>query len=373
MKNLKNISTILICGFILFGLSVFAWVKAPQGYSMTERRSLAQLPVVSWKKLEDGTFMEKFETYASDQFPMREGFRTFKAVTMKDLFAMRDNHGFYTEDGYLSKLEYPLNKAKVGISVKKLNEIQKNYLADTECKTYLSIIPDKNYFLAAKAGYPAMDYEELIHTVTEGVKTDQYIDIFGLLSLEDYYYTDQHWRQECILDVAEAIGNEMCEEEHELREEDYERNIIEQPFYGAYVGQAAWPVRRYGSDLITYLSNQELEACEVTSYNSGMPMPAFLYDISKGYGRDPYEMFLSGSDPLLVIENPILNNGKELIVFRDSFASSLIPLLTAWYERITVVDLRYMRMNMLGDYVDFKDQDVLFLYSTLIFNNSISM
>ncbi|MCQ2507380.1 MAG: DHHW family protein [Dorea sp.] len=373
MKKLKNISTILFCGLILFGLSLFAWVKAPAGYSMTERRTLSQAPVLSWKAMEKGTYMEKFEAYATDQFPMRDGFRTLKAVTMKNLFAMRDNHGLYTEDGYLSKLEYPLNKAKVGISVNKLNEIRKEYLADTACKTYLSIIPDKNYFLAPKKGYPILDYDTLIDTVKDQVKTECYIDIFDLLSLEDYYFTDQHWKQECILDVAERIGNAMTDEKFEIKESNYERNLIEMPFYGAYVGQAALPTDNYGSDLITYLSNQEMDACLVTSYNSGKPSKAFLYDLSKGYGRDPYEMFLSGSDPLLVIENPTRKNGRELVVFRDSFGSSLIPLLTAWYEKITVVDLRYMRSNLLGDYLDFQNQDVLFLYSTLIFNNHISM
>ena len=33
----------------------------------------------------------------------------------------------------------------------------------------------------------------------------QYIDIFPLLSIEDYYNTDTHWRQDCIVDVQNIL------------------------------------------------------------------------------------------------------------------------------------------------------------------------
>ena len=56
-------------------------------------------------------------------------------------------------------------------------------------------------------------------------------------------------------------------------------------------------------------------------------------------------------------------------MFRDSFASSIIPVLTPYYNKITVVDLRYMDFNYAKDNLDFDNSDVLFLYSTLIINN----
>ena len=80
--------------------------------------------------------------------------------------------------------------------------------------------------------------------------------------------------------------------------------------------------------------------------------------------------FLSGSRSLLTIQNPNGVAGKELIVFRDSFGSSLIPLLLQNYETVTVVDIRYVQIDLLDRFVDFHGQDVLFLYSTLVLNNS---
>ena len=95
--------------------------------------------------------------------------------------------------------------------------------------------------------------------------------------------------------------------------------------------------------------------------------------MEKAQGKDPYELFLGGPLSLVTLENPNCDNGKELIIFRDSFGSSLIPLLTDQYSKITLIDLRYVQSAMLGKLVDFHGQDVLFLYSTLILNQSMSL
>ena len=95
-----------------------------------------------------------------------------------------------------------------------------------------------------------------------------------------------------------------------------------------------------------------------------------MYDRSRLSGKDPYEVYLSGPKSLLTVTNPSGQPGRELIVFRDSFGSAMIPLLLADYETVTVVDIRYMHMDILERFVDFHGQDVLLLYSTLVLNNS---
>ena len=110
-----------------------------------------------------------------------------------------------------------------------------------------------------------------------------------------------------------------------------------------------------------------------TSYDTGKPMAATIYNMEKAKGHDAYEMFLSGTSALQVIENPMAESDKELIVFRDSFGSSLIPLLVEGYSKITVIDTRYVQSKMLGNLVDFHGQDTLFIYSTIILNNSMSL
>mgnify|MGYP000103969344 FL=1 len=92
--------------------------------------------------------------------------------------------------------------------------------------------------------------------------------------------------------------------------------------------------------------------------------------MEKAYGKDPYQMFLSGSISLMTIENPNAKTDKELIIFRDSFGSSISPLLVEGYAKITLVDIRYIVPDYLGRFVNFEGSDVLFLYSTLVLNNS---
>ena len=86
--------------------------------------------------------------------------------------------------------------------------------------------------------------------------------------------------------------------------------------------------------------------------------------------RSPYDLFLGGSLSLITIENEEALTDKELIVFRDSYASSLMPLLISGYKKITIVDIRYLPSERVGNFVEFSDQDVLFIYSTSVLNHS---
>ena len=113
--------------------------------------------------------------------------------------------------------------------------------------------------------------------------------------------------------------------------------------------------------------------CKVTYYDSGVPKIGDMYNMEKAYDKDPYEMFLSGSSPLVTIENLSADTEKELILFRDSFGSSIAPILSTAYSKVTVVDIRYLQSSFIGNFVEFDNQDVLFLYSTSLLNNSLSM
>ena len=88
---------------------------------------------------------------------------------------------------------------------------------------------------------------------------------------------------------------------------------------------------------------------------------------------DPYSYFLSGPSALITIETPNAASDKELILFRDSFGSAIAPLFLEEYARITLVDTRYIRSAFLGEYITFDNQDILFLYSTMLLNESATL
>jgi hypothetical protein len=116
------------------------------------------------------------------------------------------------------------------------------------------------------------------------------------------------------------------------------------------------------------MESQLLKDCTVYDFESGKT--GTVYDMEKLTSKDLYDVYLSGSRSLLTIENPHGTHGKELIVFRDSFGSSMVPLLVQDYAKVTLVDIRYIQIDVLDRFLEFNGQDVLFLYSTLVLNNS---
>lgn len=359
-KKCKGMMYSLVIGIVFLGLTLFVWLKPADEFSATERRELEQFPELTWETIKNGTFMSEFEDYTLDQFPFRDAFRSIKAFTHFYVFGQQDNNDVYMADGYVSKLDYPLSEKAMDKAVKKFTSIYDTYIKGTDAKVYSAWIPDKNYFLAEENGYLAYDYEEMYQYLNDRLDFMTYIEIRDLLSLDDYYRTDIHWKQECILDVAQCLGADMGVD----LTADYETNRLNTPFYGVYYGQLALPIE---PDQITYLNHEMFEACTITDHESGKEIP--MYDLELAVGRDPYEMYLSGSLPVITMENPNAVTDKELVIFRDSFGSSIAPLLVEGYSRITMLDVRYLNEVMIGKFVEFTDQDVLFLYSTGVLNN----
>lgn len=353
--------TVLLLAILFFGVSVVCWFQPAAEYSVTERRKLEQFPKLTLERVAEGTFMADFEDYALDQFPLRDGFRSLKAWVTRIIFRKCDNNGIYVEDGYAVKMEYPLKEESLAYAGQRFRNIYEKYLKDSGSDIYLSMIPDKNYFLAEQSGHLAMDYDRLYEIMQEEMPYAEYIDITGLLEIEDYYKTDVHWRQENIVDIAEEIGNAMGI----TLKEGYETKTLDEDFYGVYFGQSALNLP---GEKLCCLTNETLEQCSVYNYENDQILG--IYDLEKATGDDPYEIFLSGPVSLLKIENPQAETDRELIVFRDSFGSSLVPLLAEGYKTITLVDIRYIRSDFLVNFVDFADKDVLFLYSTVVLTNS---
>ena len=345
-------------------LTAFAWFAPDKAMSDSERRPLAQFPEVSVKTLLDGSFMEKFESFTLDQFPLRDSFRTVKSLFHQYLLGQKDNNGIYLYEGYAAKQEYPLNPDSVNHALERFNHIHETYLEDSQ--VYMAVIPDKGYYLAEFAGQLAMDYEALFNIVEAGMPWAEHIDLTGSLTAGDYYRTDTHWRQERLLDTAGVICKVLGVTEP--KEEDYRITPLERPFYGVYYGQAALPME---PERMYLLESDLLADCMVYDHETGKT--GTVYDLSKLDSRDLYDVYLSGARALLTIENPHGQAEKELIVFRDSFGSSIVPLLVQDYGKVTLVDTRYLSSDLLDQFVDFHGQDVLFLYGTQILNNSSSI
>ena len=138
MKN--KIITFSFIGYI-FLLSILHLIIPDETISASERRTLAKFP--SFELSSD--YITKVEKYLLDHFPYREDYRSIKAKFNYDVLKKLDNNGIYLKDNYIYKSNYPTDKKSVDNFIGNINKI--NSLLTENNKSYIMIIPDKNYYL----------------------------------------------------------------------------------------------------------------------------------------------------------------------------------------------------------------------------------
>ena len=370
-KKIRIAGAITVAAIWLVLVGVL-WLGPKHAQSDAERRPLAQMPKLTVQSIMDRSFMDVFEDYTLDQFPGRDSFRQIKSVFHYYVMQQMDNNSIYVHDGYAAKMMYPLNDASVKLATDRFNYIYETYLKKTNANVYLSVIPDKGYYLAEENGYLSLDYETLFQHVQEATPWAEYIDLTDTLDVQDYYHTDTHWRQEKIFDAAGKICEAMGADAPKA--EDYTAVKVDRPFYGVYYGQAALPMN---PDSLYTLKGDTLDQCityEVTMDKNykivNNKLYDSVYDMERVDGKDMYQIYLSGNKGLLQIENPNATSQKELIVFRDSFGSSMVPLLVQSYRKVTLVDIREISVDTVRFFVNYRNKDVLFLFSAIVLNDA---
>ena len=295
-----------------------------------------------------------------DNFYQRETFRKLKTSVELDVFKKKDGNKIYKYNDFLVEQIYPLDEKSATNLTNKINYIKDSYLNETN-KIYYSIIPDKNYY--TDNSHLKLDYDKMQQIMENNLNGLQYIDIFQDLSLDSYYYTDSHWKQEKLQNVAKTIAENM---NFSITQNYNEQKVA--TFKGVYAGQL--PINTKEDEIKILVNNVIADA---NAYNYETKEQGGIYNFKKLTGYDKYDIYLSGATPLIEISNANNKTNKTLVIFRDSYASSLAPLLTEGYSKITLVDTRYISPKILNEYVNFENADILFLYSTLIINNSMAL
>lgn len=354
-NKIKDIVLTIMFIIFLFTFMIVNIVKKDDDISYSERRKLQKMPKITYDSVINGTYFNKLDKYTTDQFIWRDNFRKIKIDI--DLLTKNNYNKLYLYKDYIIEEIYPLNKESVLNVTNKINDIKRTYLNETN-NIYYSIVPDKNYFV--NDDNLKIDYESLKNIMNSNLDI-KYIDIFNELSLEDYYKTDTHWKEERLSKVVNKLSKEM----NFNIDNNYNFKRISD-FNGTYSSRI---VKENIKDEIYILDNVN----DMNVYNYETNGYERVYDLAKLNSLDKYNVYLSGSVSLLKIESMNTNSNKDLIVFRDSYGSSLIPLMIDGYKSITVVDTRYISPSMLSNYIDFNNKDILFLYSTLLINDSFTL
>ena len=357
--KIKDIVVTIIFLFTIIALFLINVIKEDTDISVAERRKLATMPELTTKSLFDGTYFKKFDSYVTDQFVERDAFRKIKIDI--ELSTKGEYNNLYLYDDYIIEEIFPLNSNSINNLTNKINYIKDTYLNDNS-NIYYTIIPDKNYFI--NNGNLKLNYNKLQDMMKNNLSNINYINIFDKLTLDNYYKTDTHWKEEDLFNVANTIANQM---NFDITNNNNVVNPITTS-QGSYAGRLS-----VTKDIDTIKTISNPSTLNSSVYNYETKKYTDIYDYTKINSLDKYDIYLSGAVPIIDIINNNSSSDKELIVFRDYYGSSLIPILIEGYKKITVIDIRYISSKILNKYIDFNDQDVLFMYSILTINNSFSI
>ena len=373
--KIKDIVVTIIFLFTIIALFLINIIKEDTDISVAERRKLATMPELTTKSLFDGTYFKKFDSYVTDQFVERDAFRKIKIDI--ELSTKGEYNNLYLYDDYIIEEIFPLNSNSINNLTNKINYIKDTYL-NNNSNIYYTIIPDKNYFV--NNGNLKLNYNKLQDMMKNNLSNINYINIFDKLTLDNYYKTDTHWKEEDLFHVANTIANQMNFNitnnnvantiANQMNFDITNNNVVNTvtTFKGSYAGRLS-----VTKDIDTIKTISNPSTLNSSVYNYETKKYTKIYDYDKLKSLDKYDIYLSGASSIIDIVNPTSTSNRELIVFRDSYGSSLIPLLIEGYKKITVIDIRYVSSRILNNYIKFNNQDVLFMYSILTINNSFSM
>jgi hypothetical protein len=361
MKN-ANVVTVIVFVTFVFGLTALDLLNGPAEISVAERRKLAQAPALSLGGVLDGTFAEDYSSFLQDQVVFRDGFRAIKAYVELRLLRKRENNGVYVVDGELYDKFYGVNGRYIERAAGLINEIIGSIDAG---RVYLSVIPSKAHALD-QSRYLLSD-QAVIGEALAGRVNASYIDLMPLCRESGrgmYYRTDHHWTTPGAIQAYETLIAAMGY----APVEEYDLEIVTDTFVGSNYGRAA--LRSIPRDEIHLAHNAHLDGLSACRYGTAGVVTCFdsVYFREKANGLDPYDVFLGGAAPIIVIENQRFEGDEELVLFKDSYSHVLAPFLAQHFRRVILFDLRYVRRAFVLDHFDLDGKVLLFLYSTTILN-----
>ena len=336
----KTYSRFLTAFFCLFlgGLLVWHLVLPDRDRSETENRTLAQWPELSWSAIKDGSYMEGVEDYIADQFPLRDEWTGLKARA-EQLIGKKEFNGVYLcGDKLIQKVETP-DAELVEKNLDYLSRLEGN----TDIPVYLGLIPSaaETWSDQLPAGAQSWDQAAFLQEVAElGIPM---VDFSGALSAhadEDIFYrTDHHWTTlgayYGYTAVMEALGREP------LPQDAFTPETASEDFNGTLYSISG--IHWLTPDTMEYWVKDD--GFSVTSWRTGAPEAAELYDRSYLEQKDKYSSFLGGNQPLCVIRNEAATAEGKILLVRDSYADALAPFLASSFSEVHLLDLRYYRMS----------------------------
>lgn len=329
-------------------------------YSESENRYLAKFPKFSFETLKNGEFTKGLEDYLCDHFPLRDDFMKLYAKVQKIEGKDEINNVYIGKDGYY--IEKPKPYEHMDEFVANVNDLCDSYpncsvnlmLVPTAITVYKDKLP-KN----ADGGNQLEEIEKVKSELSDKIK---FIDVYDTLvegSEEGavFYKTDHHWTTLGAYDAFKKYCSDMGISEHKI--DEYTLTEVSKEFYGT---------------ISSKVNDNKLEPDRMVSFTKELTLD-INYQSSTGHSlynesyltkRDKYSFFLNNINDKIIIKNKKVKEsrkGKNLLIFKDSYANCFVPFLVDEYETIIVLDTRYYLDGAEDLIEDYDINDILVLYN----------
>ena len=343
----KTISIAFVA--LLLGTLLLTLALPDKTFSPDENRMLQTLPSLTLSTITSGEWMDDMELWLADQFPGRTFFVRTKA-SLDYLMGKRAIGGTYLgKNGQYFETTADIDETQLAKNVK--------YLTAFAQAHEVTFLPVYSAYTLYPENLPAFAKTVDERALVERFGLD-YIDILPALEAAKessiFFKTDHHWTQDgayiAYLAYCEAMGLEPVTE--------FERIESAQPFYGSLYSKA--PVFGAQPDVMS-LYAIDREASVVYDMDESTRTDS-LYNMAALSEKDQYVAFLDGNHARVDITTDA-GTGKQLIVFKDSFAHALIPFLANHYDTIAVIDLRYYNFPVSQLLAEMPDAELLITYN----------
>ncbi len=354
-----------ILGLVFVAILIFFFVanlvKRDRDTSDLENRSLAQRPVLTWQSVSSGTYMDRFESYVSDQFFARNVFREIDTGFSRFGGSREENDVFRGRKRQLMEDIAVPDTDLLSADVSGLNSYAQAF---PDVSTHILLVPDAATILpdqlpmfAAVADQETL-FQELQSQLDEGI-----IWMDALTSMEShteeklYYKTDNHWTTQgaydVFLDTASGLGID------DPSAISYEERCVAYDFNGTLSSTSGF-MPAYKETIDVFLPEEQ--TFYLVNYDEEGTTTPSIYSTDALDTRDKYAVFMGGNHSLALIDSAV-DNDRVLLVVKDSFANCYIPFLIPYYSRIVVVDPRYYVGTIEDVTYSYEVTDTLFLYS----------
>lgn len=358
---------IALFSIVILAVPIVTLALPKQERSENENRTLQELPTlvdrnklnkaenfgdviksVKWSYIterEQDSYMDDIETYLSDHLAGRELW-VVASNRMERLAGKQEINGVYTAENRMIQVFREYDEETVNRSLDALNGFAAKFpdvpmyfmLAPTSQEIYSSTMPSYGGYLSEKA------FIEECYGKTENLTP---IDCLSYLSGHRdeyiYYRTDHHWTSLGAYYAYAAAARQLGYSAYGLNSFNIE--TASSSFRGTLFSRTLDSgVTPDSIDYYHLASNEPtvkmtvFDGREQTEYDS-------LYVRDYLEVKDKYSSFTGSNAPLITIETDV-DNGKSLLLIKDSYAHSLVPFLSKHYSKITMVDMRYINVGL---------------------------